>query len=78
MSFSILDVWRPTYFDNILPNQMRTPFTATVYRDGVAVSNTIQYSVQSYVVGKTTAGTALNDMLIAMLKYADACAAYFG
>ena len=66
------------YFDNILPNQMRTPFTATVYRDGVAVSNTIQYSVQSYVVGKTTAGTALNDMLIAMLKYADACAAYFG
>lgn len=66
------------YFDNILPNQMRTPFTATVYRDGVAVSNTIQYSVQSYVVGKTTAGTALNDMLIAMLKYADACQAYFG
>ena len=66
------------FFDNILPNQMRTPFTATVYRDGVAVSNTIQYSVQSYVVGKTTAGTALNDMLIAMLKYADACQAYFG
>ena len=66
------------YFDSIIPSQMRTPFTATVYKDGVAVSNTLQYSIQSYVVGKTTAGVALNDMLVAMLKYADACKAYFG
>ncbi len=66
------------YFDSILPTQMRTPFTATVYRNGVAVSNTIQYSIQTYVVGKTAAGVALNDMLVAMLKYADSCKAYFG
>lgn len=66
------------YFDNILPTQMRTLFTATVYRDGVAVSNTLQYSIQTYVYGKTTEGVAVNDMLVAMLKYADACKAYFG
>ena len=57
---------------------MRTLFTATVYRDGVAVSNTLQYSIQTYVYGKTTEGVAVNDMLVAMLKYADACKAYFG
>ena len=57
---------------------MRTAFTATVYKDGVAVSNTLQYSIQSYVVGKTTAGVALNDMLVAMLKYADSCKVCFG
>ena len=66
------------YFDSLTPSQMRTPFTATVYKDGVAVSNTLQYSIQSYVVGKTTAGVAINDMLVAMLKYADACKACFG
>ena len=65
------------YFDSLLPTQMRTPFTATVYRNGVAVSNTIQYSIQTYVVGKTTPGTNLNDLVIAMLKFGDACAAYF-
>ena len=65
------------YFDSIIPSQMRTPFTATVYKDGVAVSNTLQYSIQSYVVGKTTPGTNLNDLVIAMLKFGDACAAYF-
>ena len=66
------------YFDNLTPAQMRTAFTATVYKDGVAVSNTLQYSIQSYVVGKTTAGVALNDMLVAMLKYADSCKVCFG
>ena len=65
------------YFGDILPKEMRTPFTATVYKDGVAVSNTLQYSIQSYVVGKTTPGTNLNDLVIAMLKFGDACAAYF-
>ena len=65
-------------FEGISPVDMRTPFTATVYKDGVAVSNTLQYSIQSYVVGKTTAGTGLNDLLIAMLKFGDSCAAYNG
>ena len=65
------------YFGDILPKEMRTPFTATVYKDGVAVSNTLQYSIQSYAVGKTTPGTNLNDLVIAMLKFGDACAAYF-
>ena len=63
-------------FEGISPVDMRTPFTATVYKDGVAVSNTLQYSIQTYVVGKTTAGTGLNDLLIAMLKFGDSCAAY--
>ena len=57
---------------------MRSAFTATAYVNDVAVSNTIQYSIQSYVVGKTDLGTNLSDLLVAMLKFGDACAAYFG
>ena len=66
------------YFGDILPREMRSAFTATAYVNDVAVSNTIQYSIQSYVVGKTDLGTNLSDLLVAMLKFGDACAAYFG
>ena len=66
------------YFGDILPREMRSAFTATAYVNDVAVSNTIQYSIQSYVVGKTNLGNNISDLLVAMLKFGDACAAYFG
>ena len=66
------------YFGDILPSEMRSAFTATAYVNDVAVSNTIRYSIQSYAVGKTDLGTNLSDVLVAMLKFGDACAAYFG
>lgn len=67
------------FFGEMLPNEMRTPFTFTAYRDGVAVSNTAQYSIQSYAaqVGVDTT-TALGKVLDAMLKYGDSCAVAFG
>ena len=67
------------FFGEMLPNEMRTTFTFTAYRDGVAVSNTAQYSIQSYAaqVGVDTT-TALGKVLDAMLKYGDSCAVAFG
>ena len=67
------------YFGKTLPNEMRTTFTFTAYRDGVAVSNTAQYSIQSYAaqVGVDTT-TSLGKVLDAMLKYGDSCAVAFG
>jgi hypothetical protein len=56
--------------------RMREPIYLTAYKDGVAVSHTLTYSVQSYCDGKLTAGTTLNDVCIAMLKYGDAAKAY--
>ena len=63
-------------FEGVSPTMMRSAFTATVYKDGVAVSNTLQYSIQTYVVGKTVSDGGINDLLIAMLKFGDSCAAY--
>ena len=67
------------FFGETLPNEMRTTFTFTAYRDGVAVSNTAQYSIQSYAaqVGVDTT-TSLGKVLDAMLKYGDSCAVAFG
>ena len=67
------------YFGKTLPNEMRTAFTFTAYRNGVAVSNTAQYSIQSYAaqVGVDTT-TSLGKVLDAMLKYGDSCAVAFG
>ena len=67
------------YFGKTLPNEMRTAFTFTAYRNGVAVSNTAQYSIQSYAaqVGIDT-NTTLGKVLDAMLKYGDSCAVAFG
>ena len=57
---------------------MREAFTVTAYRNGVPVSDTVMYSIQSYAVGKTELGTPLAETLVAMLKYGDSCKAYFG
>lgn len=65
-------------FKDILPREMREAFTVTAYRNGVPVSDTIMYSIQSYAVGKTELGTPLAEILVAMLKYGDSCKAYFG
>lgn len=65
-------------FGGILPKEMREAFTVTAYRNGVPVSNTVKYSIQTYAEGKTELGTPLSEMLVAMLKYGDSCKAYFG
>lgn len=65
-------------FEDILPKEMREAFTVTAYRNGVPVSNTVKYSIQTYAEGNTESGTPLSEILVAMLKYGDSCKAYFG
>ena len=56
---------------------MRDTVYVTVYRDGIAVSNTITYSIESYAYAKRNdSNTALTDLLIAMMKYGDSAARY--
>lgn len=65
------------YVNGIKVTQMSEPIYVTVYDGENAVSNTICYSVESYVVEKY-AGTdeSLKDLLVAMIKFGDAAKAY--
>ena len=66
------------YFDGLNAAQMSVPIYATVYYDdtdddtddGTMVSNTLCYSIESYVVAKQNdTNTKLVEMLDAMIKY---------
>ena len=67
-------------FDGLYANEMRELFYVTIYKDGVAVSNTFQYSIESFVAkqyGK--AGKELQSaMILAMLRYGDSVERVFG
>ena len=60
--------------DCLTAAEMRTPIRAAVYLGDTRVSETIQYSIESYTA-KTT-GT-LRDLCNAMLAYGDSAAAFF-
>jgi len=64
------------YFDKLNAAQMREPIFATAYTDGTAVSNTVRYSIESYVSEKDNGGDALAALVKAMLCYGDAAASY--
>ena len=51
----------------------------TAYRDGVAVSNTIRYSIESYASKNITDTTYpyLAELVDAMMKYGDSANAFF-
>ena len=49
---------------------------ATIYKDGVAVSNTLQYTIETYAAKNAVASTTLGDLLISMMKYGDAANKY--
>ena len=66
--------------DAMTAQQMRSAVYATVYEGQTAISNTIRYSIETYVA--TAYGTQYSDakldaMMIAMLKYGDSAYAYF-
>lgn len=64
------------YFDGLYAMEMSDVVYFTLYRDGVATSNTIAYSIESYVARNTNASqTAL---LEAMMRYGDSAVKYFG
>lgn len=65
------------YFNGFNASQMSEPVYITVYKDGVAVSNTLRYSIESYAYAKQNdADTTLADLVKAMMQYGDAAYAY--
>lgn len=65
------------YFKQLNAGQMRRAITATAYRDGAAVSDTVRYSVESYVANNLDAGEAyLADLVKALIRYGDSAYAY--
>lgn len=63
------------YFRSLIANQMRETVYLTVYRNGVAVSNTLRYSIESYAYSKQNDANLAN-LLIAMMRYGDAATKY--
>ena len=48
-------------------------------KDGVAISNTALYSIESYAATQANSNVEnLPELLIAMMRYGDAVAAYVG
>ena len=64
------------YFDSLDASQMSEKVYATIYKDGVPVSNTLQYTIETYAAKNAVAGTTLGDLLIAMMRYGDAAYKY--
>ncbi len=63
------------YFNGLSAAQMREPVYVTVYSGGKAISNTLRYSVESYVKSKETS-ESLGALVKSLLKYGDATAKY--
>jgi hypothetical protein len=66
------------YFDKPTASQMSMPILATIYNGDTAVSNTVQYSIESYINTNkaATKPAGLADLVQAMLKYGDSANAY--
>jgi hypothetical protein len=62
------------YFSGLNAGQMREVIYATVCNGDVAVSNTVAYSIETYVAKNLD--SAAGDLLAAMIKYGDAAAAF--
>lgn len=66
------------YFGELYAYQLSEPVYATVYKDGVAISNTLRYSVSSYVAGKYAGSDTYLANLVKMMQcYGDSALAYF-
>ena len=62
---------------NELPvSTMKDPVYFTVYKDGVAVSSKLAYSVQTYAFKNGGTGTDLGNLVDAMMLYGDAAYAF--
>jgi hypothetical protein len=67
-------------FDKLMAKQMGTAIYATIYRDGVAISNTLQYSIETFVaktIDKSTSSAELKNLLKMMMYYGNSAEAYF-
>ena len=66
------------YFNKATASQMSMPVLATIVRGETEISNTVQYSIESYIHANRGADTNLSRLAEAMMKYADSAADYAG
>lgn len=65
------------FFSGLNAAQLSETVYVTAYKNGVAISNTVCYSVESYVSAKQKDGnTKLVELVKAMMKYGDSAKAY--
>lgn len=65
------------YFSGFNAGEMSETVYLTVYENGVAVSNTLSYSIESYAYSKqTSTDENLTNLLEAMMKYGNSAYAY--
>jgi hypothetical protein len=66
-------------FDALHSAQLSEPIYATIMRDGVAVSNTMRYSVESFIYAKVNNASTdakIVNLVKAMISYGDAAYAF--
>ena len=63
------------YFSGLSARQMRDVVSVTVMEGDTAVSNTLQYSIETYAFKKQNEAR-LGDLVLAMMRYGDSAAAY--
>lgn len=61
---------------NMPVNMMSATIHATVYESNDAISNTINYSIESYAAAKQDAAEGLGDLVKAMMRFGSAADAY--
>ncbi len=65
------------YIKQLKAKQMRSDIYATVYRGDTKISNTILYSIETYVARMANGDDSLSNLLRMMLYYGDSAATYF-
>lgn len=66
------------YCDELFANEMSKEILLTVYDNGIQCSDTMRFSIESYakLVHDSYAGTALDDLTTAMMRYGRSAEAY--
>ena len=66
------------YISKLNAAQMSSPLYGYIVKDGAHISNTIRYSIESYVADSYTDTSVpyLNELIKAMLKYGDSAYNY--
>ena len=62
-------------FSGLSARQMHEIVSVTVYQGDTAVSNTLQYSIETYAFNKQNEAR-IGDLVLAMMRYSDSAAAY--
>lgn len=77
--FTVYEGQEDTYlikYDALNPTQMSDRIQAKVMKNGVAISNTLQYSIESYAFNKQN--EKIGPLVKAMMKYGDSSRKCFG